>query len=302
MRQRLLQVLVRRLRYDWRAFVRTVLRPVRTTRYNLRSQIAGACAGIRTTRHYVPALDPGIIAALRPQLQPGDVLLIRAEQKLTSAILPGFWAHAALFIGGIADLGAVGVDREPGVAKFLEQVSRQDERHGCVIEGISPAVQISSLEFCLCADHVAVLRPRLGREQLRPILLEAFRFVGTPYDFEFDFNLSTRVVCTGLIYRCFHKRGGCEFTLIKRLGRYTLSGDDIMNQWVAALDSPPDSSAMPFDLAALVLKNTSGKADFVPLTEAQETMRRIQKGWRPTREITARNIPLVNAGHNINGS
>lgn len=42
-----------RLRYDWRAFGRTVLQPVRNTRYNIRSQIAGACSHLRTTLHIV---------------------------------------------------------------------------------------------------------------------------------------------------------------------------------------------------------------------------------------------------------
>lgn len=284
-RKRLFKVLACRLRYDWRVFGRTVLQPVRSTRYNLRSQIAGACAGIRTTRHYMPALNRDIFTRLRPQLQPGDVLLIRAEQKLTSAILPGFWAHAALFVGGRADLEGLGVAEAPAVARFLNRVAKQDAGNGCVIEAISPRVQISSLEFCFCADHVAVLRPRLSREQVRHVVSEAFGYVETPYDFEFDFNISTRMVCTGLIYRCFHKRGSVQFTLIKRMGRYTLSGDDIMNQWIAGLDSPPDFSAMPFDLAALVLKDVTGNAAFIAADETTKTMQRIQKGWRPTREL-----------------
>src|SRR5262249_7916914 len=135
----------------------------------------------------------------------------------------------------------------------------------------------------LYADHVAVLRPRLELEQMRDVILEAFRYIDRPYDFEFDFNVSTRVVCTALIYRCFHKRGTCRFTLIKRLGRYTLSGDDIMNQWIAALDAPEASSSMPFDLTALALKTGTGVAGFVPLHETVTTMKRIQGGWRPTR-------------------
>jgi len=284
-RQRLLTVLACRLRYDWRAFARTVLRPVRSTRYNLRAQIAGACAGIRTTRHYVPALNSALLEQLRPQLRPGDVLLIRAEQKLTSAILPGFWAHAALYVGGREELDRLELSREPGVVSHLDIISREEHGNGCVIEGISPAVQISSLEFCLCADHVAVFRPRLDTEQVRHAIREAFRYVGVPYDFEFDFNLSTRVVCTGLIYRCFHKRGSVQFQLIKRLGRYTLSGDDIAAQWLAALDLSGEKCPLPFDLAALVLKNTSGEAGFVPLNEAGKTLRKIQGGWRPTKGI-----------------
>jgi len=292
-RQRLLKVLACRLRYDWRAFARTVLKPVRTTRYNLRSQIAGACANLRTTRHYEPALNRPIFTSLHPQLQPGDVLLIRAEKKLTSAILPGFWAHAALFVGSARELNKFGLAKEPVVNRYLDCLSKQDAGCGCVIEAISPCVQIHSLEFCLFADHVAVLRPRLPQDQVREAIAEAFRYVERPYDFEFDFNISTRIVCTGLIYRCFHKRGSVQFTLIKRLGRYTLSGDDIMNQWIAALDSPAGSSPLPFDLIALVLKNTSGRATFVPADEACETVRKIQEGWRPTKEASAQ--PSVTA-------
>ena len=58
-RRRLLHVLACRLRYDWRAFARTVLQPVRNTRYSIRSQIAGACSQLRTTLHYEPALKSG---------------------------------------------------------------------------------------------------------------------------------------------------------------------------------------------------------------------------------------------------
>ncbi len=287
-RQRLLKVLGCRLRYDWRAFFRTVFAPVQATRYSLRSQIAGACAGIRTTRHYVPALGDAVIAPLHPQLLPGDVLLVRAEQKLTSAILPGFWAHAAIFVGGAAEADAIGLKANPAIQKWLDRLAQADQGHGCVIEAISPCVRISSLEFCLCADHVAVLRPRLDDRELRAAIVEAFRYLETPYDFEFDFNLSTRVVCTGLIYRCFHHRGGIEFGLIKRLGRYTLSGDDIMNQWLAALDSSPKSSVMPFTLIALVLKTAAGEAVFVPRDEGPATMRKLQSGWRPNREGSSR--------------
>jgi hypothetical protein len=283
-RQRLLNVLGCRLRYDWRAFGRTVFQPVRTTRYNLRSQIAGACAQIRTTRHYQPALNTTVLGKLHPQLRTGDVLLIRAEQKLTSAILPGFWAHAALFVGGISQLDDFGVSGEPAVKKVLDRVAKQDSGHGCVIEAISPCVQISSLEFCLCADHVAVLRPRLARERLREVLADAFGYVDRPYDFEFDFNVSTRMVCTGLIYRCFHKRGDCRFTLTKRLGRYTLSGDDVMNQWLASLELPAEDSPLPFDLITLALKRSDPVAEFVPSKQTTQALQRIQAGWRPTRE------------------
>jgi hypothetical protein len=292
-RRRLLHVLACRLRYDWRSFGRTVFQPLRNTQYSLRAQIAGACANIRTTLHYEPALKPDILARLHRLLQPGDVLLMRAEQKLTSAILPGFWAHAALFCAGAGELERLGIADEAPVSKHRHQVVRHDAGQGCVIEAISPRVQINALGVSLCADHVMVLRSRLAPGRLREVLLEAFQHVDKPYDFEFDFNVSTRIVCTELIYRCFHKRDGIEFALIKRLGRYTLSGDDIMNQWLDSVRAAPGPGKCPFDLVALVLKRGGGSAEFVDPDQAVAVLRKIQSGWRPTTLASASTADAV---------
>jgi hypothetical protein len=280
-RQRLLHVLLCRLRYDWRAFGRTVLQPVRNTRYNIRSQIAGACSNLRTTLHYDPALKPEVLARLHPRLRPGDVLMIRAEKKLTSAILPGFWAHAALFIDGAAGLESLGIGAQPLVARHRDCLLKQDAGRGCVIEAISPRVQVNSLETALVADHLAVLRPRLGAEELRAGVAAAFQHIDKPYDYEFDFNISTRIVCTELIYRCFHKRGPIEFTLVKRLGRFTLSGDDIMDQWLDSLNCPERPGAGGFDLVTLVLRLDHGRAEFFEGPPALAALQRIRRGWRP---------------------
>ncbi len=280
-RRRLLHVLACRLRYDWRAFVTTVLRPVRTTRYSVRSQIAGACSHLRTTLHYEPALKGDVLTSLQPHLQPGDVLLIRAEQKLTSAILPGFWAHAALFVGKASDLEQLDLMGHPMVAKHRHVITQQDAGRGCVIEAISPRVQINSLETALYADHVAVLRPRLPTDALKASLIEAFHHVDKPYDFEFDFNVSTRIVCTELIYRSFHHRGPIEFVLIKRLGRYTLSGDDLMNQWLDSLNAPYPREHVAFDLVQLALKRDAGGVEFLEPPAAVVALQKIRSGWKP---------------------
>ena len=64
-RERLIDVLSCRLRYDWRAFLRTTLQPVRRTRYSVRSLIGNAGAHLRTTGHYVPALNTAVVTMLR---------------------------------------------------------------------------------------------------------------------------------------------------------------------------------------------------------------------------------------------
>jgi hypothetical protein len=282
-RQRLTHILLCRLRYDWRSFARTLLQPVKRTRYSVRSLIGTAGANLRTPGQYVPALTPSVAARLRAQLEPGDVLLVRAEKKLTAAILPGFWAHAALFVGSPSDLEALGLANHPYVRKHWPALAAHDHGQGCVIEALAPQVRFQALQNCLSADHVVVLRPVLPSDQLAAGVAEAFGHLGKPYDFEFDFNISTRIVCTELIYRCYHGRGAITFPLVKRLGRFTLTGDDIATLVSNALsrDSAPDRA--PFELIAMALKMGEGEAQFVESEALLATMQKIQAGWRPAK-------------------
>lgn len=286
-RKRLTHVLLCRLRYDWRFFAQTLLRPVQQTRYNVRSLIGGAGANLRTPGHYTPALTGAVAARLHPQLQPGDVLLVRAEKKLTAAILPGFWAHAALYVGSPEELQRLGLAEHPYVRKHWQELSTHEQGLGCVIEALAPQVRLQSLQNCLSADHVVVFRPTLPADQRAAGLAEAFGHLAKPYDFEFDFNVSTRIVCTELIYRCYHGRGRIDFPLVKRLGRYTLTGDDIATLVAAALARGGQSAPAPFELVAMALKSGDGEAGFVERADLLSTLQRIQSGWRPTRTAAA---------------
>jgi hypothetical protein len=288
-RRRLARILWYRVRFNWRALWRTTFRPVRRARYGVQSTVAGVVAGARTTRHYEPALNAEVLRELRPCLRPGDVLLIRAERKLTSALLPGFWAHAALYLGGRADLEALGLSGLAPVAKHWPVLDSDHAPFGSVIEAISPRVQINPLQRSLHADHVAVFRPHFAADEVKAALLEAFSHAGKPYDYEFDFNITDRIVCTELIYRSYHRRAGCEFPLVKRLGRFTLTGDDIAGRLMQWIDASRAGAPAPFELAALVLKCGDGKAHFFHSLEAMDAMRRIQNGWRPVRDAAAGN-------------
>jgi hypothetical protein len=134
------------------------------------------------------------------------------------------------------------------------------------------------------ADHVLVLRPALAVEDLRAALLEALAHLGKPYDFEFDFTLSTRVVCTGLVYRSFHGKGSIRFELVPRMGRFTLSGDDLVHQVLDSWYAKGGTEGAPFRFAALALKRRHGRVEFVPARRIPTFLGRIRRGWRPWRE------------------
>jgi hypothetical protein len=289
-RNRFLDVLWRRLRYDWRAFWQTAIRPARQTRYSLQSLVGGRFAGVYLVAHPVHVLTPAVLGRLRPQLQPGDVLLCRAEGKLTAALVPGFWSHAAIYLGARAELEALQVREQPHAARRWEEIPADAGPLGCVIEGVAPRVRICPLETSLKADHVVVLRPNLPREAIAAALGEAFGHLGKPYDFEFDFNVSSRIVCTELVYRCYHHRGPIQFPLVKRLGRFTLSGDDVVNLALDELAKAGGLDHAPLRPLGLILKRRDGQAHAVPPQRILPLLRRIRAGWRPARKAPVQSV------------
>ena len=85
----------------------------------------------------------------------------------------------------------------------------------------------------------ARIAARRGPESDRwSALAESFGHVGKSYDFKFDVNVTTRLVCTDVVYRAYQGRGDVDFSLVKRVGRFTLSCDDLMDQFLSEEKSP----------------------------------------------------------------
>lgn len=284
-------ILRNRMNLEGRSLVGSLYRPVHRTRYGLRSFVAGTLAPMRLVLRYRPALDAGVLERLAAELKPGDVLLARSEHKLTTAVLPGFWCHAALYLGLGSDLEALGIGRDEDVRPHLEELSREGGRFGYVMEAIAPRVRLATLERCLEADHVLVLRPNMPDADRRAAVLEAFRHLGKAYDFEFDFNVPARVVCTELIYRCYNDRGGISLPLIKRLGRYTLSCDDIHKWLIERVEAAGSLEAAPMRPIALVLQDTDGSARFVPRESVMAALVALRDGIPPGRVLTGEPRP-----------
>ncbi len=145
--------------------------------------------------------------ALLAQVKPGDVFVTRHDDALSNFFLPGFWPHAALYLGTAAELERFGIRVPPRAVDrpwFLE--SKKD------------AVRIRSAEETLQVDALVVLRPPLQEADLAEGLLRAASHEGKPYDFLFDFRTADRMVCTEVIYRGFHGIRPVRFHL-REVGR-----------------------------------------------------------------------------------
>ncbi len=168
-------------------------------------------------------ISPQQVGELRKILQPGDILLERRNWFLSNAFLPGFWPHAALYLGNQQELEALGVADDPRVTPHRNEFLGEDEAGHpyAVIEAISEGVVFTSLEHSVGeADAVAVLRPRLSDGQRREAIARAFSHHEKPYDFEFDFFSNDRLVCSELVYRAYD--GMLTLPLTRIMGRQTL--------------------------------------------------------------------------------
>lgn len=119
-------------------------------------------------------ITPQQIAALKEKLEPGDILLERREWYLSNIGLPGYWPHAALYVGD-----------------------------GQVIEAVSEGVILNTLEHSADADAVVVLRPRLDASRRQEAVKRARELLGRPYDYDFDFRTDSAIVCTELVYKSY---------------------------------------------------------------------------------------------------
>ncbi len=183
-----------------------------------------------------PFISHEQIAEIKPKLQAGDIILERRNWFLSNSFLPGFWPHAALYVGEIDDLERLGIARRDGATwtaddavirerlpAYLKKTS--DGRAHNVIESVSEGVIFNSIFESLHADYVAILRPRLTDKQKAEAIRRAFSHQGKPYDFEFDFATADKLVCTELVYRSYE--GLLHFDLVRIMGRHTLPAVEI---------------------------------------------------------------------------
>ncbi|MCC6953815.1 MAG: 1-acyl-sn-glycerol-3-phosphate acyltransferase [Deltaproteobacteria bacterium] len=186
-------------------------------------------AKIRRPRDGRPMITIDQLNVVRGELRPGDIILERQNWFLSRALMPGYWPHAALYVGTPAEIEAMGLQHDPRVAKHFATFRANDALGAphSILEAVPEGTRFISLETCVAhADSVAVLRPRVSPEELREVIARAFSHLGKQYDFDFDFFTSDKVVCTELVYRALDPY--VRFPLVEMYGRKTLPPTEIV--------------------------------------------------------------------------
>ena len=97
----------------------------------------GPSAPCPTNPGYVPKLPGKIAEQLCRLIRPGDVFITRKDTAVTNYFLPGYWPHAAMYIG--------------------------DQQ---VIESLKDGVRLRTLDSPFGNDAISVLRPLLNESSV----------------------------------------------------------------------------------------------------------------------------------------
>jgi uncharacterized protein YycO len=228
------------------------------------SEWMGDTKVLRKGNHLVSAKQ---IEVMGKRLQPGDIIFERHEWYLSNMGLPGFWTHVALYIGTAEERRAFFNDPEvhewvKGLGMTdgeLESLLRQrypatysrslilkeDRRPARIMEAISEGVSFTSLEYTGSADSIAVIRPRLSKSEKAKAIMRAFHYNGRPYDFNFDFQTDSALVCSELIFKAYQAGGGTkglQFPITEVLGRKVSTPNGMVRQFDEQSGSPAAQS------------------------------------------------------------
>ena len=105
--------------------------------------------------------------------------------------------------------------------------------HPCVLEAIKDGVRIRSVNSALNSDSVVVIRPLMEPADIARAISHGLMHEGKPYDFDFDFCYSHRLVCTEVVYRAYEGVAGTQFDLRRHVGRFALAAGDLLRMALA---------------------------------------------------------------------
>jgi hypothetical protein len=213
-----------------------------------------------------PLISLKQIRECQARMLPGDIILERREWYLSNIGLPGFWSHAALYIGTPEERRAffrgaevmAWLARQDKAAADVESLLRSKYPEAYermlvhrdsptyegqsdpaadparILEAISEGVSFHSLEHSAACDALVVLRPRLSKAEKARALWRAFGYSGRPYDFDFDFSTDAKLVCTELVYKSYEPSADCrglKFPTVEMLGRQVTPANEFVKQF-----------------------------------------------------------------------
>lgn len=193
------------------------------------------------------AANPSWMNSIKSKLQPLDILLEKTPFRLTDHFIPGHYGHVAIWLGNPEEILSYTVNYQgreialldhPLMFPHLERLSQGK----LVLEALrEPGVTMNTLEHFMDIDDLLILRSNHLRSNGEKVL-KALEQFGKPYDFGFDVETESSIVCSELIYIVYDDH---SWPVERSAGRYTISPDHVA--WKTMNDAQLDLVLMYHD-------------------------------------------------------
>jgi len=188
---------------------------------NQTSKGFGNSVGVVETRKGKLYNKEDVILNIKNNIKPGDILLEKTPFRLTDKFIPGYWGHAAIYIGTKEELIELGIWNNPIVKKYHKEI----EEGKVIAEALRDDVQLNSIKHFLNIDDLAILHNDYEPyKEKKERLILTLRQIGKKYDFEFDVETSDKIFCSELVYTTYFF---VKWKTKNNAGTYTTSPDDI---------------------------------------------------------------------------
>lgn len=269
--------------------------------------ISGWMGDTKVARPHSHLVSDKQIESMRSRLKPGDIIFERHEWYLSNLGLPGFWTHVALYIGTTEERRAFFKDQE--VSEWVRNLGirdgdyeallrhryptaygrslilKEDQRPSRILEAISEGVSFTSLEYTGASDSIAVLRPRLSKREKAQAIMRAFLYSGRPYDFNFDFQTDSALVCSELVFKAYEPGSGMKglnLPVIEVMGRKVSTPNGMIRQF----DEQAGSGAVQADFVMFLDGYEKGGR------AVESTAEKFRSSWkRPNWHILIQDAP-----------
>ncbi len=225
--------------------------------------------------------SPTQIPQMKELLEPGDIILTYTSGYMSNLFLPGSFKHGITYVGSGEQRRSLGLEQllEGKSAAQRRRFQRNlnttrlvDGSEADLIESVAEGVIFNSLHSVMTTHvtRMVVWRPQFTPEQRMSELGNVFDFLGSDYDFKFDFSDATYQCCTEVIYRSLNRIGAIDFPLTKRMGKQTLSADDIC---LYALGK----GAQAFSFVALAFPDESATGNRAKMLTGNDGLRKLRE-------------------------
>jgi hypothetical protein len=138
--------------------------------------------------------NPAWLECLRATLRPMDIILTRSAYRFSDRVIPSFFTHAAVYVGG----------ELPAWFPPAGHREAPPPDTAVVLEAVRSGVHLTALEAATDADILVALRdPSLVGDRRDAVRLRIPGELGKEYDFWLDERDDERIFCSQLVARLF---------------------------------------------------------------------------------------------------